>query len=138
MKSAIVIAICRILKLSNGWMRYKLGACPECNSSAPELYDCPVCEYGKAKKPETWNRFVRARSAIVIAAMMLAGCTQTKIKTPTWSLTRTSVLQSTAVPKITVLNDGSIEVEGYSNDGGATAIDKATALINAANNLKSP
>jgi hypothetical protein len=63
------------------------------------------------------------KSAIAIAAMMLAaGCTQTKIKTPTWSLTRTSVLQSTAVPKITVLSDGSIEVEGYSNDGGDGAI----------------
>ena len=66
------------------------------------------------------------RTTIVIAAMlMLAGCTQTKIQTPTWSLTRTSVMQSTAVPKITVLNDGSIEVEGYSNDGG----NQATAAI---------
>jgi hypothetical protein len=64
------------------------------------------------------------KSAIAIAAAMIlaAGCTQTKIQTPTWSLTRTSVLQSTAVPKITVLADGSIEVEGYSNDGGDGAI----------------
>ena len=76
------------------------------------------------------------RCAIVIAALMLAGCTQTKIQTPTWSMTRTSVMQTTAVPKITVLNDGSIEVEGYNNDGGATAIDKATALLEAAGKLK--
>jgi len=76
------------------------------------------------------------RTTIVIAALMLSGCTNTKIVTPTWSLTRTSVLQTTAVPKITVLNDGSIEVEGYSNDGGATAIDKATALLEAAGKLK--
>ena len=70
------------------------------------------------------------RTAIVIAAMMmLAGCTQTRITTPTWSLTRTSVLQSTAVPKITVLNDGSIEVEGYSNDGGNQAM---AAIVTAA------
>jgi hypothetical protein len=70
------------------------------------------------------------KSAIVISAMMLAGgCTQTKIQTPAWSLTRTSVLQSTAVPKITVLNDGSIEVEGYSNDGGNGAI---AAIVTAA------
>ena len=79
------------------------------------------------------------RMLIAGAAMMiLAGCTNTRITTPTWSLTRTSFLQSTAVPKITVLNDGSIEVEGYSNDGGATAIDKATALLEAAGKLKSP
>ncbi len=73
------------------------------------------------------------KSAIVIAAMMLAGCTQTKIQTPTWSLTRTSILQSTAVPKITVLNDGSIEVEGYSNDGGNQAMQAiVTAAVKAA------
>ena len=63
------------------------------------------------------------KSAIVIAAMMmLAGCTQTKIKTPTWSMERVTFLQRTDVPKITVLDDGSIEVEGYSNDGGNGAI----------------
>jgi hypothetical protein len=70
------------------------------------------------------------KSAIAIAAMLLtAGCTNTRIVTPTWSLTRTSILQSTAVPKITVLNDGSIEVEGYSNDGGNQAM---AAIVTAA------
>ena len=63
------------------------------------------------------------KSAIVIAAiMMLAGCTQTKIETKTWSMTRLTLLQRTDVPRITVLDDGSIEVEGYSNDGGNGAI----------------
>jgi hypothetical protein len=63
------------------------------------------------------------RSAIVIAAMMmLAGCTQTRITTPTWSMERLTLLQRTDVPRITVLDDGSIEVEGYSNDGGKGAI----------------
>ena len=63
------------------------------------------------------------KSAIVIAAiMMLAGCTQTRITTPTWSMERVTWLQRTDVPKITVLDDGSIEVEGYSNDGGNGAI----------------
>ena len=66
------------------------------------------------------------KSAIVIAAiMMLAGCTQTKIQTPTWSMERVTLLQRTDVPKITVLDDGSIEVEGYSNDGGNGAISAA-------------
>jgi hypothetical protein len=62
------------------------------------------------------------RCAIVIAALMLAGCTQTKITTPTWSMERVTFLQRTDVPKITVLDDGSIEVEGYNNDGGNGAI----------------
>lgn len=57
-----------------------------------------------------------------LAVALLAGCTQTRVTTPTWSLTRTSVLQRTEVPRITVLTDGSIEVEGYSNDGGGAAM----------------
>jgi hypothetical protein len=67
------------------------------------------------------------KSAIVIAAMMMlaGGCTQTKITTPTWSMKRVTFLQRTDVPKITVLDDGSIEVEGYSNDGGNGAISAA-------------
>jgi len=69
------------------------------------------------------------RTTIVIAALMLAGCTQTKIQTPTWSMERVTFLQRTDVPKITVLNDGSIEVEGYSNDGGNQAI---AAIVTAA------
>ena len=62
---------------------------------------------------------------IAIAALAVAfleGCTQTRITTPKWSLTRTSFLQRVDVPRITVLTDGSIEVEGYSNDGGNAAM----------------
>ena len=73
------------------------------------------------------------KSVVVIAAMMLAGCTQTRITTPTWSMTRLTLLQRTDVPKITVLDDGSIEVEGYSNDGGNGAIAAAVgAAVKAA------
>ena len=73
------------------------------------------------------------RSVVVIAVMMLAGCTQTKIQTPTWSMERVTFLQRTDVPKITVLDDGSIEVEGYSNDGGNGAIAAAVgAAVKAA------
>lgn len=28
-----------------GAQRLWWGFCPQCNSDAPELYDCPVCEY---------------------------------------------------------------------------------------------
>jgi hypothetical protein len=73
------------------------------------------------------------KSAIVVAVMMLAGCTQTRITTPTWSMERVTFLQRTDVPKITVLDDGSIEVEGYSNDGGNGAIAAAVgAAVKAA------
>lgn len=66
---------------------------------------------------------------LIAAAVAVSGCTQTKITTPTWSLTRTSVLQRTEVPQITVLTDGSIEVKGYSNDGGNAAV---SAIVEAA------
>jgi len=42
------------------------GLCPKCNSDAPELYDCPVCEYYKyvprykvtrIQKKIAWKRF---------------------------------------------------------------------------------
>jgi len=85
--------------------------------------------YAIRRKLIVWP--ARCAAVMAIAALMLltAGCTNTRIVTPTWSLTRTSVLQSTAVPKITVLNDGSIEVEGYSNDGGNQAV---AAIVTAA------
>jgi hypothetical protein len=31
------------LKLVRGWIRFRFGFCPACNSDAPGLYDCPVC-----------------------------------------------------------------------------------------------
>ena len=33
------------------WLRLMNGRCPYCNSDAPELYDCPVCEYYTGKWP---------------------------------------------------------------------------------------
>ena len=128
----IAIACFRMLKIANGWIRYNLGECPECNSSAPELYNCTVCKYGTVKRAEVWKRFKSAATMMLIAGLALAllgGCTQTRITTPTWSLTRTSVLQRTEVPQITVLTDGSIEVQGYSNDGGNAAV---SAIVEAA------
>lgn len=32
--------------------------CPECNSDAPYLYDCPVCEYKKHPRKLLWDRFI--------------------------------------------------------------------------------
>lgn len=56
----------RFLRLVRGFLRcYGIGAfCPECNSDAPRLYDCPVCEYYTEPYPATfdtraewWRRF---------------------------------------------------------------------------------
>lgn len=34
------------MRLIRGWIRLWLwNVCPKCNHDAPELYDCPVCEY---------------------------------------------------------------------------------------------
>jgi len=54
-----------LLKKLRGRWRLWWGFCPHCNSDAPELYDCPVCEYYRGAyppSPETkqrwWSRFV--------------------------------------------------------------------------------
>lgn len=48
----------KTLKIINGRWRLLFGLCPECNSDAPELYDCPVCEYKRAPKQYWWVRFM--------------------------------------------------------------------------------
>jgi len=40
-----------------GYIRYKLGECPRCNSDAPALYDCPVCEFNYVPREYWWIRF---------------------------------------------------------------------------------
>ena len=53
----------RLLKYISGWHSYIWGYCPECNSDAPELYDCSVCEWDtmspfrRVKKKKYWNKF---------------------------------------------------------------------------------
>jgi len=56
-----------MMKLINGWIRlWVWGVCPECNSDAPKLYTCPICEYykyvpryktTKSQKKIAWKRF---------------------------------------------------------------------------------
>ena len=50
------------------------------------------------------------KSVIVIVAMMLAGCTQTKIKTPTWSMERVMFSQQ--------YSDGRLRAEGPKHKQG--------------------
>lgn len=43
-----------ILRIIGAW-RYFWRLCPLCNSDAPELYTCPVCEYNHAPR-EFWKQ----------------------------------------------------------------------------------
>lgn len=45
-------------KILTGRFRLLFGFCPNCNSDAPELYDCPVCEHNRFYlKNYWWKRF---------------------------------------------------------------------------------
>jgi hypothetical protein len=62
-----VHGLVRLLIMANGWKRYKLGFCPKCNSSAPEMYDCKICLQGELqsypyKKRDWWKRFIDANT----------------------------------------------------------------------------
>ena len=46
-----------IFKKMNGAVRVIFGFCPECNSSAPEMYDCKVCNCNKDHKSNWWDNF---------------------------------------------------------------------------------
>jgi len=58
-----------LLRFWNGWKRAKLGFCPMCNSDAPEMYDCQICEpyelraypVDAATRELWWARFVALR-----------------------------------------------------------------------------
>lgn len=44
----------RIFLLARGRLRLNFGFCPQCNSDAPKLYDCPVCNWNKRQKALWW------------------------------------------------------------------------------------
>lgn len=50
--------VLKYLLIILGAWHFLFRFCPLCNSSAPELYDCPVCEYNKAPKKYWWERFI--------------------------------------------------------------------------------
>jgi hypothetical protein len=47
----------RLFYLAGGRWRLLFGFCPQCNSDAPELYDCVVCTYNKTKKSDWWDNY---------------------------------------------------------------------------------
>lgn len=54
-------------ELVRGRIRLLFGFCPDCNSDAPAMYDCNICDfkrnYNGRKKSEDrkywWNRFIQ-------------------------------------------------------------------------------
>lgn len=53
-----------VIRRFSAWIRiWVWGFCPACNSDAPKLYDCKVCEwdtnspFNRAKKKEYWNNW---------------------------------------------------------------------------------
>lgn len=56
-------------ELIRGICRYLFGFCPNCNSTAPKMYDCDICDFKKnynnrPKKEDReywWNRFIQPR-----------------------------------------------------------------------------
>lgn len=55
-----------LLKKIRGRIRLLLGFCPKCNSDAPEMFSCNVCDFKdkwhgremKEDKKYWWNRFL--------------------------------------------------------------------------------
>ena len=53
----------KIFRYIIAYWRSIWGWCPNCNSDAPELYDCPVCNYdtnspfSKDKRKRYWERW---------------------------------------------------------------------------------
>ena len=59
----------RIVRICIGWQRlHPFGFCPECNSDAPEKYDCRVCcNWNEGRPPKGlrqlwWKRFIDANA----------------------------------------------------------------------------
>jgi hypothetical protein len=45
-----------------GKIRMQMGFCPRCNSDAPGLYECPVCQYKQAPKHTWYLNFLKWRN----------------------------------------------------------------------------
>jgi len=60
--------VIRLIRHYTAWKRVILhGYCPECNSSAPKLYDCPICNYdthspfSRERRKELWEKWKKHR-----------------------------------------------------------------------------
>lgn len=48
-----------MLTILNGRFRMFWGLCPKCNSDAPELYDCNVCNWYTTSKHGMPNKYLK-------------------------------------------------------------------------------
>lgn len=76
---------------------------------------------------------MKRTTLFVLLAVLAAGCTNTKISTPYWSMERSSFLQRVQVPDMTISTNGTARLRGYANDGGNDALGTAvSAAVSAA------
>ena len=76
--------------------------------------NAPSSHSGDVKK----LKYVRAVLASSLLATLATACTQTRVSSPTWSLSRVSFLQQVAIPQLTIGTNGTADLRGYANDGG--------------------
>lgn len=69
----------------------------------------------------------RTTILLLAAALVVCGCTRTKISTPFWTMERSSFMQRVAVPQLTITTNGTATLSGYQNDGGNEAAANITA-----------
>jgi hypothetical protein len=59
----------RFFIILNGRWRLLFGFCPKCNSDAPEIYDCMICDWYRTSekgmpsngvKRQWWNKFIKS------------------------------------------------------------------------------
>jgi len=70
---------------------------------------------------------------LLLLVVSLCGCTSTTVTTPQWTVRRISFLQKLEVPNLVIGTNGTVTLQGYSNDGGLSALSKVTeAAVSAA------
>lgn len=62
----------------------------------------------------------------LLPIIFLASCSFVQVKTPSWSLTRASLLQQQKVPSLTISKDGSAALMGYEHKPDAESIQAIT------------
>jgi hypothetical protein len=65
----------------------------------------------------------------ILICLLLPSCVATHVKTPTWSVTRISVLSGHQVPSLTLNRHGDAALIGYEGQPDAKAVQAVTTGI---------
>lgn len=102
--------------------------CPAC-SEACDTGDCadtvPDAPVKRRTCPTCKGSGFIAVALCGLLSVFCSGCLVTRISTPQWTLTRAAMFTDTGIPKITVLDDGTCEVEGYTSKGDSATLQAA-------------